>query len=357
MLRRWALSQMGYGPGITLYTIFGALAAYTGWQMWQMFLRLDSTRYPLKTFGDIAFRVYGSLARHLINLLQSIQLLFNVAVIVIGNGQGLYQVNSNICYIACCIIWAGLGMILGQIRTLQKFGWIANFAIWINIVVMIMTMAVVTHTAPNYSASNNLYGTDIGPPAPPVSTTGGAPAGVDFSGQIVGLMQAVYSYGGAMLYCEFMSEMRRPFDFWKALIMADSFIYFVYIFFGIYVYSFQGQYTVNPANQGMSPQGVLTAGNIIGFVSSLIAAALYGNIGIKVLYQNIFKELLGLPDLTTKSGKWIWVAIVPVYWGIAFVLGAAIPNFSALSGLVAALCIMQFTYSKLLPKSQSKDTY
>lgn len=141
-------------------------------------------------------------------------------------------------------------------------------------------------------------------------------------------MQAVYSYGGAMLYCEFMSEMRRPLDFWKALLIADTFIYVVYLFFGVYVYSFQGQYVINPANQGMSLQGALTAGNIIGFVTSLIAAALYGNIGIKVVYQNIFKELFGLPDLTVKAGKWIWVGLVPIYWGVAFVLAAAIPNFS-----------------------------
>ena len=57
---RWALSQIGYGPGVVLYTIFGALAGYSGWQIWQMFLRLDSAYYPMKAFGDIAFRVYGT---------------------------------------------------------------------------------------------------------------------------------------------------------------------------------------------------------------------------------------------------------------------------------------------------------
>jgi amino acid permease len=76
-------------------------------------------------------------------------------------------------------------------------------------------------------------------------------------------MQAVFSYGGAMVYCEFMSEMRRPFDFWKALLVAEAFIFSVYIFFGVYVYSFQGQYVINPANQGMSMRGPLVAGNIL----------------------------------------------------------------------------------------------
>jgi len=141
-------------------------------------------------------------------------------------------------------------------------------------------------------------------------------------------MQAVFSYGGAMVYCEFMSEMRRPFDFWKALLIAEAFIFSVYIFFGVYVYSFQGQNVINPANQGMSMRGPLVAGNILYLVTGLIAAALYGNIGIKVLYQACFKELLHLPDLGSKKGKWIWVFFVPIYWALAFLLAAAIPNFS-----------------------------
>jgi amino acid permease len=86
---------MGYGPGIVLYTIFGALAGYTGYQIWSMFLTLDSDHYPLKTFGDIAFRAYGQVVRHIVNILQAIQLIFNVGVIIIQNGQGLYQINSN----------------------------------------------------------------------------------------------------------------------------------------------------------------------------------------------------------------------------------------------------------------------
>lgn len=177
-----------------------------------------------------------------------------------------------------------------------------------------------------------------------------------------------------MLYCEFMAEMRRPHDFWKALLIAEAFIFGVYVFFGVYVYSYQGQYAVNPANQGVSVRGPLVAGNMLYLISGLIAAALYGNIGVKVLYQACFKELLHLPDLGSKKGKWIWAGFVPVYWALAFVLAAAIPNFSyvqmsskslksassfpqskshtnirlplsALSGFVAALCIMQFTYT------------
>lgn len=35
---------------------------------------------------------------------------------------------------------------------------------------------------------------------------------------------------------------------------------------------------------------------------------LYGNIGIKVIYAAVFRDLLHFPGLETKKGKLIWVA-------------------------------------------------
>lgn len=75
------------------------------------------------------------------NILQSIQLLLNVAGIILGNGQGLSQIaKGNVCFSALCVIWTVVGMIIGQIRTLRNFGWLANGAIWLNVVVIIITM-------------------------------------------------------------------------------------------------------------------------------------------------------------------------------------------------------------------------
>jgi hypothetical protein len=148
-----------------------------------------------------------------------------------------------------------------------------------------------------------------------------------------------------MLYCEFMAEMKRPFDFIKAQLVAEIFIMVCCLVFGIVVYSQQGQYVVNPANQGLSNYNWQTATNALSLSSGMIAAILYGNIGIKVIYQNIIQDLMGGPELNTKAGKLLWVGMVPIYWSLAFLLASAIPQFSYLSSLVAAICIMQFTYT------------
>ncbi|KAL2042703.1 hypothetical protein N7G274_004462 [Stereocaulon virgatum] len=345
----WAFRQMGYGPGAVLYTIFAAFAGYGGFLLWKMFLGLDSDKYPLRTYGDIAFRVYGQAVRIGVNFLQSFQLLFNVGIIIITNGQSLSQMaakgpklNQNgACFIVLCFVWALAGMLLGQIRTLARLGHLANFAIWLNVIVIIATMAVVAHSSPNYVAANTAYMIDPGP----VITTAGPPAEVKFQGQIVGLMQAVYSYGGAMLFVEFMAEMRRPFDFWKGMLCAQTFIYIIYMLFGLFVYSYQGQFTLIIAYQGISSYAWQTVANAFGLTSGLIAALLYGNIGIKVIYNNVLMELFRFPTLGTKAGKLAWIGVVPVYWAIAFILAAAIPQVANLSGFIAAACILQFSYT------------
>jgi len=215
--------------------------------------------------------------------------------------------------------------------------------------IIFICMGVAANSPPNFTATAASFGPSFGPgPIHKYAGTppnGAASGGTGFTASLNGLNQAIYSYGGAMLFVSFMAEMRNPWDFWKGLLVADTFIWVCYMFFGLFVYSYQGQYSYNPVMQGLSPFAWQTAGNVMNIISGLIAAALYGNIGIKVMYVEVLQEFLNFPPLTSKKGKFIWVGLVPIYWGIAFVVCAAIPAFSAVSGLVGAVCILQFTYT------------
>lgn len=81
--------------------------------------------------------------------------------------------------------------------------------------------------------------------------------------------------------------------------------------YGVYCYALQGQYVYTVSYQGVSPYGWQTFGNALGLITSLLAACLYGNIGIKVLYNNVGRDLMSSPILESKKGKWIWVIFVP----------------------------------------------
>jgi hypothetical protein len=136
--------------------------------------------------------------QHLFNVLQSIQLILNVGLIIISNGEALSQAAQfKLCYIICCLIWALVGFFLGQVRTLQKFGWLANAAVWFNLLCMFITMGGAAHTPPNYADASQSAGHSIGDGSsvkpvngvyPPVMTTGGIPGAGDFAATVSGAM-------------------------------------------------------------------------------------------------------------------------------------------------------------------------
>lgn len=99
-----------------------------------------------------------------------------------------------------------IGLVLGQIRTLQKLGWLANAAVWLNIIVIVMTMVVVHKYPPNYEAAEIANNVKEGP----IVTSANWPEGLGLNDYMGGVMNCVYAYGGAILFNELMAEMRRP---------------------------------------------------------------------------------------------------------------------------------------------------
>jgi hypothetical protein len=254
---------------------------------------VDSDRHPLRDFGQAFFRVFGPAMRHLINVLQSLQMIMLVAVLVLSEGGKISQVSigrngengNGLCFVICLLIIALLGMVLGQIRTLQRFGWLANFSVLTTVLVSFIAIGVAANSEPNYAAMFGSFGATTDVPFGevnfpdgtvdshiPITKFAGTPpygyasGGVGFLGSFQGINSIIYAYGGAMLFFNLLAEMRNPWDFWKGMIVADIFIYLVYMFFGIFQYSYQGQYTFSSAIQSITPFNYRTAGNILAIM-------------------------------------------------------------------------------------------
>lgn len=249
----FAIGTLGWGPGIALYTVFGFMAGYSGYLIWHTFLGLDSYEFPCRNYGDLAFRTWGTTARYVTNTLQALALLLLLGQVTIQNGQNISQVSRfRLCYIVCPLLFVIAGFLMTQIRTLKNYGLVANFAVWLNLLVIFITMGVMAHTPPNYpisilGSSGGVVDPDsITPDAqgnyPPIVHYGGLPA-ANLVGSLNGLLSGVLAYAGAQLFVEFLAEMKRPRDFLKAMWGAQFFIYSVYLIYGCYVYHFQGQYS------------------------------------------------------------------------------------------------------------------
>ncbi|KAK0761966.1 hypothetical protein N5P37_004766 [Trichoderma harzianum] len=342
----YAFSQMGLAPGVVLYTVFGALAGYSGFLLWRLFLQLDSDEHPLGGYSDLALRIYGPWFQHVCNILQSFQFFLTVMVIMITNGQSISQLSQNkLCFIISVLTSALAGCVIGQIRTLKNLGWVGSVSVFLNLFVIFVTMGVMAHSPPNYI----LYATthpEFNIQAPdPISVSITAPPELTLVDNVNGLMNAVFSFGGATMFVELMAEMRRPMDFWKGLLCADLLIFLCYMVYGIYCYVMQGQYAYINSYQGISPYNWQTVCNAIELLTNVIAAVLYANIGMKVLYNSVGRHFFTIPDLNSASGKWIWAFFVPVYWMLAWVVALSVPQITSWTVLVGAGALLQFTYT------------
>ena len=351
----FSLGTLGWGPGIGFYTLFGFFAGYSGYLMWRVFMGVDSYEFPARNYGDLSFRTWGTTLRHVTNILQAIALLLLLGQVVILFGQNISALSKfKLCYVVCPVIFVIAGFVLTQVRTLKAYGWVATLAIWFNLMTIFISMGVIAHSPPNYSiAKLGSAGSAVDPSTikkdadgnyPPIMHYNSLPPG-GLVGSINGLLSGVLAYAGAQLFVEFMAEMRRPRDFLKAMWGAQFFIYTCYLVYGCFVYHYQGQYSYNPSFQGVQPYAWQSVGNVLTLVAGLIAAGLYGNIGVKVMYNNIFLDIFNAPPLVTRKGKIFYASIVPVWWSIAFLIAAAIPDYFGFISVMSASTLLNLTYT------------
>ncbi|RMZ87736.1 hypothetical protein DV736_g5034, partial [Chaetothyriales sp. CBS 134916] len=351
----FAIGTLGFGPGVGIFTAFCIVSCYSGYLIWKVFMGVDSHEFPARNYGDLAFRAWGTIARHVVNVIQAIALLLLLGQVTILFGQNISEMSKyRICYIVCPLIFVIIGFFLTQIRSLRSYGWIANFGFWLNILAMFISMGATAHNPPNFaiatlgSVGSTIDPTSITPNAngvyPPVVHYGGLPTS-NLVGAINGLLSGVLAFAGLQLFVEFMAEMKRPHDFLKGMFVAQAAIYTSYVVYGCFMYYYQGQYTFNPSYLGVSQYGWQTAGNTLTLLSGLIAAGLYGNIGVKVFYNNVLVDIFKAPLLTTKGGKIFYAAIVPIWWSIAFVIAAAIPAYVYFVSVMSASTLLNLSYT------------
>src|ERR1700743_3462713 len=103
-----------------------------------------------------------------------------------------------------------------------------------------------------------------------------------------------------------MAEMRDPKEFWKSFALAWSIIVAIYMTFGLYIYSQQGQFTYIPAVQGIGSYVPRTVGNSLNIVVHIVAAAMYGNVCLKSLYYPIVVDRFCGPQLESRRGHLVW---------------------------------------------------
>jgi hypothetical protein len=295
--------------------------------------------------------------------MQSTQMFLGVAIVLLGNAQSLSQIiKFKLCFVVILLLLTLLGAVIGCIRTFRRLSLFAMFSVYGIAAVCIITMVADSRSYPYFGDGT------------PVKTEA-IRHGVDFQTQLIAAMNMVNAYGGqsislfepyfpggltfalrpaaadiqiftgAVLFVELMAEMKNPRDFWKSLLMAGSIIMGIYLTFGMYVYSQQGQLTYIPAVQGIGAYAPRTAGNTINIIVHVVAAAMYGNVCLKSIYYPLIIDKFHGPSLNSPRGHRVWSGMAFILWIGAFLIASAIPNFGDLVGVVASLFVIQYTFT------------
>ncbi|OKL58532.1 hypothetical protein UA08_06157 [Talaromyces atroroseus] len=354
----YVFANTGYGLGVGIFILMGLAAFVSGLMIWRTFLGLDSSRYPVLSFGDPFFRLYGPKMRHFINFMQSLQMFLSVAVVLLGNTGIIAQLGGsvNLCYIVCGVISLVVGMASGYMRSLKHLGWLCNMAVWMNIVCFILVLVAAGMYGPDPAPAVqngilNKTWADTATMAPVKTFVDTPPAEYQqtntgaFAANFNGINSMVYAYSGAVMFVAFLSEMRRPMDFWKGLLIAQTFITVVYVFFGALVYHWYGQYSYSVINSTVRPERLQVPGNVLSLLTGWLAVFLYFNVGMKTVYQEVCQEIFKLPAIASAKGRYFWWVLGPVYWIIAFIVSMSVPQFTAFTNFVGGLFSLNFTYS------------
>jgi len=145
----------------------------------------------VKSYSDITERTAGKAMRLLVTWLVFIHMIVNVATTSLSAAQSLHQLtHGRICFVVAIVVWIVVGCVLNQIRTLKRYSWLASSAIWINILVILLSIGFIAHSPPNYAAAKASYGIPAGPVIRQKFAT------YPFYERINGVMNIVYAYGG-----------------------------------------------------------------------------------------------------------------------------------------------------------------
>lgn len=152
----------------------------------------------------------------------------------------------------------------------------------------------------------------------------------------------VFAYAGHVAFFSFISEMKKPETYPKALFLLQGVDTSMYLIVAIVTYRYAGKDVASPALGSTSPLLQKIAYGI-AIPTIVVAGVINGHVAAKYVYVRLFRGTDRMSKRTWGSFG-LWVIIVFILWTIAWIIAEAIPVFNDLLGLISALFASWFTY-------------
>jgi hypothetical protein len=163
-----------------------------------------------------------------------------------------------------------------------------------------------------------------------------------FATAFLSVTNIVFAYAGHVAFFSFISEMRNPNDFPKALVLLQVTDTGMYFLVAMVIYAYGGDQVDSPA---LGSAGT-TAGKVawgLAIPTIIIAGVIYGHVASKYIYVRLFRGTKHMSKTTVLSvGSWLGITLT--LWTIAWIIAESIPNFNDLLALISSLFASWFTY-------------
>lgn len=335
-----SISMLGYVPSNITLVICCFVTLFSGGVIWWVFLLFDSPEYPVKTFADLAYIIGGNPCKQGVIFLQLIATLLSSATILISAAECVIILRTTrMCWVGLMVLLAGVMMICSSVKTLSNLGKYCLVVSACNYVNLFVQLGFIGHSEPNWENAESI----LGIPRTAIFTYGITP-GQSLVDRVVAVTNISFVFAGSIVFPEVISEMRRPWEFWKSMIVAQSIILIVYLIYGNYIYSNQGQFSNSPAVFGVSNISAMKGLSFMTFITGFIQNIFYGHISCKIVYKNYMPMIIKTIKLESKRGLLLWTLTVFLVWVVIFVIGAGVPQVSAVSAFTSSLTMIPLTY-------------
>ncbi|KAF7967262.1 hypothetical protein HWV62_23068 [Athelia sp. TMB] len=323
---------LGMVPGVIVTVGMGIIAIYTSWIVGAV-----KVRYPeIMDYADAGYMMFGKIG-YIIFAVMFVGLLTLTTGSHVLTGTIAWNnlTNDAICAVAFSAISAIILFAVALPTTFHDMaflGYIDFVSILIAIFITIVATGIEASQAVGGLASVDwtAFPSKENPPT--------------FASAFLAITNVAFAYAFAQSQFSFMSELRRPKDYTKAVFALGIMEIIIYTLTGALIYSFCGSAVKSPALLSASPLMQKIAFGV-ALPVIFISGGINTQTAAKYIYGKIYKPASQHATMSTRKGLISWVGLVAVITLIAWFIAELIPFFGALLGLISALFISGFTFT------------
>ncbi|KAI1066947.1 hypothetical protein LB507_011356, partial [Fusarium sp. FIESC RH6] len=165
---------------------------------------------------------------------------------------------------------------------------------------------------------------------------------LSFTQALTAVSNIVFSYAFAAAQFSFMSEMHTPADFTKSIITLGLTEIVLYTITGAVIYVFVGQEVQSPALLSASPLVSKVAFGV-ALPVIYISGSINATVACRFIHGRLYRDSI-TRFINTRKGWISWLAVVAFVILLSWVIAEAIPFFSELLAICAALFVSGFSF-------------